>query len=390
MSRWLMMQCGERRCALPVASVQQVAPVAQASPLPRMPAWVEGIAAYGRAIVPQIALGALIDGPAEGAMAVVAESGAGPIALRVTAVDRVVDLVERADGHADDGGIVAGTVRRGRFDVALLDLSGLSIPAVSSEPVVTGDSGSLIAGTEDAQMPSLDLVCAVAGGHIALPLARVLSVERAGGGVALCDTAGRNAEAGAAAMAVTVSQARGRAVLGVVQVLGPRRAGTPGYHNALLLDCDGLSPLEEVASRGDTAGEPGPSRVMYLLAAGGRQALLPATKALCAGVIEHWRALPGRNDGPDGLVPLGGTIMPALDLARLFGDAARPRTMALALDARGSPWAIACDSISERRGSIEGRPVTRDGLATLGQAQVAEGLLPVLDADRLLLPGQTS
>ena len=64
--------------------------------------------------------------------------------------------------------------------------------------------------------------------------------------------------------------------------------------------------------------------------------------------------------------------------------------MAMALEARGSRWAITCDSISERHGRIEGRPVTLDGLAMLGQARIAEGLVPVLDADRLVLPGLPS
>lgn len=392
MSRWLLLQCGERRCALPVADVLSVAPVAMASPLPRTPVWVEGIAGYGRSIVPQVALGALLGEAAAGALAVIARSGAGEIALRVDAVDRVIDLVERPAAGPDGQGIVAGTVRRGRFDVGLLDLSRLTIPIAALR--VNGRGETEV--TDEAALPSdeaaHDLVCAVEGGFIALPLARVLSIEAVGHGqtLALCDSDGRPCVSGGAAMAVSVSLAGGWAVLGVTQVLGPRRPGTPGYHHARLLDCDGLTPAGASMRPGEPSQAEPQTRVMYLLGAGQHQVLLPASKALFAGAIEHWRPLPGGRHGADGILPLGGAILPAFDLGRLLGDAPCERSMAMALDARGSHWAIACDSISERHGRIEGRPLTRDGLATLGQARIAEGLIPVLDADRLALPGGAS
>jgi hypothetical protein len=301
--------------------------------------------------------------------------------------------VEPTEGRPCGDGIVIGTVRRGRFDLALLDLSRLAIPVAALPPVTAADwdetHETIEAGTDRHGVPR-DLICAVEGGFIALPLARVLSVERAGVTLALSDTAGRPGAGGPAAMAVTVALTRGRAVLGVAQVLGPRQPGTPGYHDATLLDCDGLEPADGLPVTGGQ-DQPGLStRVMYLLGAGDRLALLPASKALFVGAIDHWCPLPGGDHGPDGMVPLGGAILPALDLGRLFGDAVCARPMAMALDARGTSWAVACDSISERHGRIEGRPMTLDGLATLGQARIAEGLVPVLDADRLVLPGQAS
>ena len=384
MSRWLLIRCGERHCALPVDGVLQVAPAQAASPLPRAPRWVEGIAGYGRAIVPQIGLGSLLGGEAGGALVVVAESGAGAVALRVDAAERVLDLVERPATRAAAGSIVCDTVRRGRLDIALLDLSGLTIPLVVLPAVVAAADGTARAeAPRQEEAAALDLVCAVADGFVALPLSRVLRVEPAGDGTALCDREGRPT-GDRAAMAVTVAIQRGSAELGVAHIVGPRRPGTPGYRDARLLDDAVLARVLAEHPAGGAADAH--ARVMYLLGAGDRFALLPAAKALRAGAIEHWRPLPGGRSGPDGIVPLGGAILPALDLGRLFGDAARPRPMAMALDARGSCWAIACDSISERHARIEGRPLTRAGLATLGEAHIAEGVVPVLDADRLDLP----
>ena len=388
MSRWLLVRCAERRCALPVAGVLHVAPAQVASPLPRAPRWVEGIAGYGRAIVPQIALGSLLGGEAGGGLVVVAESGAGEVALRVDAVERVIDLVERPAPHVPAGSIVCDTVRRGRLDIALLDLSGLTIPLAALPVVVTAAPAGARLNVEPQpeESAALDLVCAVADGFIALTLSRVLRVERAGAGTPLCDRDGRPTE-DAAAMTVTVALASGSAELGVAQVVGPRRPGTPGYRDARLFDDALLARIVADRSSDGAGAGGGHTRVMYLLGAGERLALLPAAKALRAGAIEHWRPLPGGGSGPDGIVPLGGAILPALDLGRLFGDAPCSRSMAMALDARGSRWAIACDSISERHARIEGRPLTRNGLATLGEARIAEGLVPVLDADRLDLPG---
>jgi len=388
------MRSGEQRCALPIETVLRAAPAVAASPLPRVPSWVEGIAAYDRDLVPQIALSALIGGGSGGALAVVATSGAGAVALRVDAIERVIDLVERPAADTASRGVVSGTVRRGRHEVVLLDLTHLAVPVTELVPAIVSVSGRVVqqslARAEPDAVP-LDLVCALDDGFIALPLARVASVETAGPGMILHDPFGRPAPPQKAAMAVTVSLARGSLVLGVGTIVGLRRPGSPGYRDAHVIDCDALAgPAGAAALPDDPAGSQTAlqERVMYLLSAGGRLALVPGAKALRVGPVEHWCALPGDGPGPDGLLPLGSAILPGLDLGRLFGDPVRPRAMAMALYARGSQWAIACDSISERHGRIEGRPVTRDGLALLGQVQIAEGLVPVLDTDRLVLPGQ--
>lgn len=389
MTLWLLLRGGGRRCALPVGNVLRVAPVAATVPLPRSPAWVDGIAAYGRDVVPQVALGALIGDEAGGRQVVVAQSGAGPVALRVETVERVIELAEPVAGAA----LVAGRAWRGGEEVLLLDLAHLALP-VAYRPPGPRRTPSAMAPARAAERVvaagPLELVCTLDDGFVALPLALVASVERASAGMDLIDPLGRKVPSASAVTAVTVALAEGSLVLGLGSVVGLRRPGTPGYHEARAIDCDALAAgAAETGRSGGGMDRPAlaPDRVMYLLGAGERLALIPGAKAVRVGPLAHWRALPG-GKGPDGLVPVGGDILPGLDLGRLFGDAARPRAMAMALDARGSRWAIACDSISERRGRIEGRPATRDGLAMLGQARIAEGLVPVLDTDRFVLPGQ--
>ena len=389
MTLWLLLRGGGRRCALPVGKVLRVAPAAATVPLPRSPAWVDGIAAYGRDLVPQVVLGALIGDEAGGRQVVVAQSGAGPVALRVEAVERVIDLAEPVAGAA----LVAGRAWRGGEEILLLDLAHLVLPVAERPPgpsraASAADPARDVDKARDAG--PLELVCALDDGFVALPLARVASVERAAAGMELIDPLGRSAPSAGAVTAVTVALPGGSLVLGLGSVVGLRRPGTPGYHDARAIDCDALAGrVAQSAAPGGGIDRPAlpPDRVMYLLGAGDRLALIPGSKAVRVGPLAHWRALPG-GKGPDGLVPVGGDILPGLDLGRLFGDAARPRAFAMAFDARGSRWAIACDSISERRGRIEGRPATRDGLAMLGQARIAEGLVPVLDTDRFVLPWQ--
>lgn len=391
MTARLLLQCGERHFALPVSQVRAVAPAATAMALPRAPEWVEGIAGYGRNIVPQIDLAALLGEGGGGEIAVVTGSGAGTIALRVRAAERVADIGVDEEG-ARSGDLVATTVRHGDRDIGLLDLSHLAIPVLDL-PRATGSrignirprgvSSAGIAGTE----VEMDLVCEVGGRRIALPLSRVQHIERAGSDTVMIDPLGEGVRTAAGAMAVSVSGAQGALVLGVNTVVGLRRAGAGA--NGQAIDIDGLGDGGAgQADAGDTARRDGERpRAMYLLGAAGRLALVPGSKALRVGTSEHWRDLQGLRGAPVGLVPIGGEILPAVDLGGLFGDAARRRPMVLAMQARDSRWAVACDSISERHATIEGRPSTVNGLPMLGVVHLSEGRVPVLDADRLRLPG---
>jgi hypothetical protein len=188
-------------------------------------------------------------------------------------------------------------------------------------------------------------------------------------------------------MAVSVSGAQGSLVLGVSAVVGLRRAGAGT--NGQRIDIDGLSGggdgQADAGARAQRDGER--PRAMYLLGAGERLAVVPGSRALRVGTAEHWRDLRGLRGAPLGLVPVGGDILPAVDLGGLFGDTPRRRPLVLAMQARGSGWVFACDSISERHARIEGRPSTVGGVAMLGEVRLHELRVPVLDADRLSLPG---
>lgn len=390
MSRHLLLRHGEASYALPVEVVHGVAPSCMATPLPRSPSWVEGVAAYGRDIVPQIALGALTGGAPGGAIAVVADSAAGKVALRVDAADRVIDIASRTVAPPGGPDLVCGVARRGRLSIGILDLGRLVLPVggpatapVESAPVAVPASRRPFDGEE--RRPATLLACLVGTRQIVFPLARVAAIEHAAPGRAAIDIGSARRPA---PIAVTLRHEGAEIVVGIDRVLGLREeaGGAQPFDLAALF---GASEPRAMGEGRSSIAVPLRQSALLLVAAGPRAALLPRTKVTRIGWTEHWSAMPG-NQGGAGVTAVGGDIMPGLDFAGLFGDRAARRPIVVALDARGSRWALACDLVSERHAGIEGEPSTVDGIPRLGEAAVAEGRLPVLDVDRLPLPGRPS
>lgn len=191
------------------------------------------------------------------------------------------------------------------------------------------------------------------------------------------------------AVAITLRHGGNEIVLGVDRVIGLRGIDT-GAAEVVDLAVLAEGAAAAVATPGTSSAARPRESALFLVSAGSRRALVPRAKIARIGWAEHWRALPGEGVHAAGVTVVGGDILPALDLGGLFGDAAARRPIVMAFEARGSRWAMACDHVSERHAGIEGRPHTVDGRTMLGEARVAEGLLPVLDIDRLPLPGLPS
>lgn len=385
MSRHLLLHHGEASYALPVERVRGVAPAVAAVPLPRSPSWLEGVAAYGRDIVPQIALGLLTARAPGGAVAVVADSAEGKVALRVDAADRVVEIASRSVAPPGEPDLVCGVARRGKLAIRVLDLGRLVLPVTDAAPR-TGET--LLAQPRPAPRriergvrPSAAmLACAVGKRQVLLPLGRVAAIERAAPGRSMIELGGGSRPN----IAITLRHDGRELALGVDRVIGLRSAVADG---AEVLDVAALAEGATAADAEEAPAARSRQSALLLVSAGHRSALVPRAKITRIGQAEHWCALPGTGAHASGVTVVGGDILPALDLAGLFGDAEARRPIVMAFEARGSRWAMACDHVSERHAGIEGRPRTVDGLAMLGEARVAEGLLPVLDIDRLPLPG---
>ncbi len=403
MSRLLLLRDGGQGYALPVETVRLVAPAMPTVRLPLADDVIEGVASYGSAIVPQIPLGALVgSGEHGGAMVVVTASAAGDIALRVTATERVIDVAAQLAEPIAGQGLVVARMTFGQHDIRLLDPGRLVLPA-RLQPALERFRGiepeSRSSDPTGPSAASTQLLCRAGGRLFALPLERVASVEDAHGAVEALDLTRALGLPGAdrAGARIYLNLGEDRLALDVDSVVGVRHRddSRDAAERPEDLDVDRLADLGRRAGMITAARPPVRQDVarnipLFALKADGRAALVPRSKVARVGLAEHWRAMPQGGRRLLGIVALHGHLLPAVDLASLFNAAARRRDLVAAVEAGGGLWALGCDAIVERHARIEGRPVTVDGLPLLGEARTPEGMLPVVDLDRLGLFGTAS
>lgn len=199
----IVFEVAGRSFALPAASVRGVAAVVPVTPLPFVPPFVEGLAAIGGRILPQVALGLRLGLPAVppgDAMAadgagelVVVGTAAGDIALRVDRVrhmaviadDRLHAVAEQAIVGSDDS--VAGEFQWQDRPVILLRAEALGLDGVEAVALPEGGDTALgvieqrrRAGDDDVDTLA-GLVVETAGGErYALPLGQVAEVYEDG------------------------------------------------------------------------------------------------------------------------------------------------------------------------------------------------------------------
>ena len=129
--RYLLVQAGDRLCALPLARVRRVVRALQVCPLPGSAPELLGLAEYGGEPLPVLDLAALVGAEpgTSAALPVTVVVLAGPDAaaeLAGLAADAAIDIAElSALGTAGERRMLVGEVLVGGRPVSVLDLAAL-------------------------------------------------------------------------------------------------------------------------------------------------------------------------------------------------------------------------------------------------------------------------
>lgn len=364
-AQFLLFAVGGLRLAMPVDRVDGVLPKGPVTPLPFVPAWVDGLVVVRGAVLPQYDLllwrtGERHDNPNHELLKIATPEGPA-----VVKVDRVLRLLAEAD--LDDGvetidpaALVLGDIAEDIAPAAASDFA--EPPILAAAPVAAAERA---------------VVVAVAGESLGLPLRYVREVVELGdvSPLPLAPPAlsglfrlrGREVPLVSMAAllggvprggdrAVIVDTADGPMALAVDRILGIERIGTLDAHPLLeqwhgLTGCwhgagggtIGLVSLDDLFNEGWRARLAGflpeaggtaeeraaePSRLLMTFSVAGRPCAMDALEVERVVAWQPPGAVPDGNPDIDGVVPVGGGILPVVDLCGRLGldaDAEPPR-----------------------------------------------------------------
>ncbi|MBT7613583.1 MAG: chemotaxis protein CheW, partial [Rhodospirillaceae bacterium] len=137
----LLMRVGDDRYAIDLDQVVRVAPALTAAPLPFAVSALEGLAAYGRDIVPQMSLCQTVgktDALSEGDYVVLARTASGILALRHDGFDGVRELPDgrMAPMASPVGDCRTSMIKLAGFRIYGIDARRIRIPGEASLPSV--------------------------------------------------------------------------------------------------------------------------------------------------------------------------------------------------------------------------------------------------------------
>jgi len=360
MTRYLLLRIGDDRYAVDVARVDHVAPAVEPVALPLAPDGVQGLASYGRRIVPQMALSQVVSRENEtagGGHAVLVTTASGMMALRHDGFDGVRQLPDDhlAPVRAPVGDCRTGMMRLAGFRIFAIDTGRIRI-ASDVQPAMTlpGDQRPVrpdaVARTSEPEGPLV--LEGTAGGRtctIALDLVERLEAGVDGGTDVILRRDDRIA----------------RQHLDRVVGIARRSSFSAGDGGMSMAEASAhVDALHwEAADDGETAIDDELAEeeklAVLLLRTGEERAAIPRGDVIRIAAARHWRPLDWVGGGMDGLVVVAGDVLPAVDLGRSPGA----RSTCVVIDCGDERWCLLCDHVEDPGSLPLDGPQSDDGVA---------------------------
>ncbi|GEM_PF-4120034 len=381
MTERLIMRVGVDRFAMSVEHIVRVAPARDAEPLPLAPADVEGLAAYGSDVVPQISLAVTVgmETPDQaGGFVTLATTASGLVALRHDGFKGVHTFPDGrlAPVAAPPGDCRTGMIRLAGKRVFALDARRIRIPeGADISPVVPMEQmDEVLAGTAQVDaMPSAprSLGFRLHGRDHVLPLDLIERIEPGGEGMTR----------------LVLRSDQGWSELDVEAVSGLSSSTDGRTSQDALMDQLIWSRLSEHGE--PVARDEGAAALPVFRLEAGSTACVIARRDIILVAAAAYVPAPWMAERFDGLVATTQGILPVVDLSRRLGGRPSSGGICVAVQSPEGAWALSCDRVVDA-GLGRETPADADLPWSAGGVELQNGICPLLDLDHVMSLGRAA